>query len=171
MFFLLQAFACLSDKLEPLVEGVRTNKKHWIDLAQSSEAKFVNNNNDATSHNNNNQSSSNGCEKSSENKRPTLGSPTSKIESSKEAESQGTDSDNHSIGSHDINSTSNFADKIVGRLGVDLTTTSPFTEVPSYLMTKKENGWVHHGPDKIRLLRLTSLDDKPALGEQPILDQ
>ncbi|XP_055635245.1 dual 3',5'-cyclic-AMP and -GMP phosphodiesterase 11-like isoform X2 [Toxorhynchites rutilus septentrionalis] len=166
-----EAFASLSDKLEPLVEGVRTNKKHWIDLAQSSEAKFVNNNNDATSQNNNSQSSNNGCEKFSENKRPTLGSPTSKVECSKEGESQGTDNDNHSIGSHEINSTSNFAEKIVGRLGVDLTTTSPFTEVPSYLMTKKENGWVHHGTDKIRLLRLTSLEDKAGCGEQPVLDQ
>lgn len=28
-----QAFATLSDKLEPLVEGVRDNRGHWIDLA------------------------------------------------------------------------------------------------------------------------------------------
>lgn len=29
----LQAFALLSDKLEPLVDGVRRNKEHWLDVA------------------------------------------------------------------------------------------------------------------------------------------
>ncbi|XP_016963607.1 dual 3',5'-cyclic-AMP and -GMP phosphodiesterase 11 isoform X1 [Drosophila biarmipes] len=29
-----EAFATLSDKLEPLVEGVRDNRSHWIDLAE-----------------------------------------------------------------------------------------------------------------------------------------
>ena len=28
-----QSFAVLSDKLEPLVEGVRQNKQHWLELA------------------------------------------------------------------------------------------------------------------------------------------
>lgn len=63
----------------------------------------------------------------------------------------------------------------MGRLGVDLTTSSPFAEVPSYLMGKKENGWVGGGAtgagEKVRLLRLSSLEAKPATGEQPVLDQ
>lgn len=29
----MQAFATLSNKLEPLVEGVLANKKHWLELA------------------------------------------------------------------------------------------------------------------------------------------
>lgn len=32
----IQAFALLSDKLDPLVEGVRSNKQHWIEIAESS---------------------------------------------------------------------------------------------------------------------------------------
>lgn len=28
-----EAFAELSDKLEPLVQGVRSNKQHWLDIA------------------------------------------------------------------------------------------------------------------------------------------
>ncbi|XP_054083448.1 dual 3',5'-cyclic-AMP and -GMP phosphodiesterase 11 isoform X2 [Zeugodacus cucurbitae] len=34
-----EAFANLSDKLEPLVEGVRENREHWIDLAQQVQKK------------------------------------------------------------------------------------------------------------------------------------
>ncbi|XP_058450116.1 dual 3',5'-cyclic-AMP and -GMP phosphodiesterase 11-like isoform X3 [Malaya genurostris] len=153
-----EAFASLSDKLEPLVEGVRENKNHWIELAQSSKAKFANNNNDTTSQNNNNSSgnsskasnlrlaynSNSSSEESSENRRPTLGSRTS---------------------SHEINCASNITEKIVGRLGVDLTTTSPYPEVPSYLVAKKENGWIPHGNDKIRLLRLASLEGKTSGAE------
>nr|KAF7404075.1 hypothetical protein H0235_014769 [Vespula pensylvanica] len=30
-----EAFALLSDKLEPLVEGVRNNKRHWLEIAES----------------------------------------------------------------------------------------------------------------------------------------
>ncbi|XP_026667667.1 dual 3',5'-cyclic-AMP and -GMP phosphodiesterase 11 isoform X2 [Ceratina calcarata] len=30
-----EAFALLSDKLEPLVEGVRENKQHWLEIAES----------------------------------------------------------------------------------------------------------------------------------------
>lgn len=30
---LFQSFAMLSDKLEPLAEGVRRNKQHWLDVA------------------------------------------------------------------------------------------------------------------------------------------
>ncbi|XP_050600344.1 dual 3',5'-cyclic-AMP and -GMP phosphodiesterase 11-like isoform X3 [Bombus affinis] len=30
-----EAFALLSDKLEPLVEGVRKNKQHWLEIAES----------------------------------------------------------------------------------------------------------------------------------------
>ncbi|KAI4499692.1 hypothetical protein M0802_005262 [Mischocyttarus mexicanus] len=30
-----EAFALLSEKLEPLVEGVRNNKRHWIEIAES----------------------------------------------------------------------------------------------------------------------------------------
>ncbi|XP_043486757.1 dual 3',5'-cyclic-AMP and -GMP phosphodiesterase 11-like isoform X2 [Polistes fuscatus] len=30
-----EAFAILSEKLEPLVEGVRNNKRHWIEIAES----------------------------------------------------------------------------------------------------------------------------------------
>ncbi|KAG7205543.1 hypothetical protein KM043_007520 [Ampulex compressa] len=30
-----EAFALLSDKLEPLVEGVRDNKQHWLEIAES----------------------------------------------------------------------------------------------------------------------------------------
>lgn len=33
--FSKQAFALLSDKLEPLVEGVRKNKQHWLEIAES----------------------------------------------------------------------------------------------------------------------------------------
>lgn len=32
---LRQAFAVLSDKLNPLVQGVRDNKRHWLELAQN----------------------------------------------------------------------------------------------------------------------------------------
>lgn len=31
--FIPQSFAVLSDKLEPLVEGVRQNKQHWLEIA------------------------------------------------------------------------------------------------------------------------------------------
>jgi hypothetical protein len=31
--FIPQSFAVLSDKLEPLVEGVRQNKRHWLEIA------------------------------------------------------------------------------------------------------------------------------------------
>jgi hypothetical protein len=31
--FILQSFSVLSDKLEPLVEGVRQNKQHWLEIA------------------------------------------------------------------------------------------------------------------------------------------
>ncbi|XP_055547758.1 dual 3',5'-cyclic-AMP and -GMP phosphodiesterase 11-like isoform X3 [Wyeomyia smithii] len=188
-----EAFASLSDKLEPLVEGVRENKNHWIELAQSSKAKFANNNNDDTvSRNNNNNNSS--CsssiksdgfpnassrksslheqQSSESNKRPTLGSPTSNTQCTVVSNSPGTDNDNHSIGSHEINCSSSIAEKIVGRLGLDLTTTSPYPEVPSYLVTKKENGWIQHGNEsKIRLLRLSSLEGKTNASEQPVMDQ
>lgn len=30
-----EAFALLSDKLDPLVEGVRENKQHWLEIAES----------------------------------------------------------------------------------------------------------------------------------------
>lgn len=32
---LCQTFAMLSDKLEPLVEGVRSNKEHWLEKAMT----------------------------------------------------------------------------------------------------------------------------------------
>lgn len=35
--FLSQAFSVLSDKLNPLVEGVRDNKVHWLQLAQNAQ--------------------------------------------------------------------------------------------------------------------------------------
>jgi len=35
---LFQAFATLSDALEPLAEGVRRNKQHWLDRAAKSSA-------------------------------------------------------------------------------------------------------------------------------------
>ena len=31
---MLQAFADLSDKLEPLVEGVKENREHWLKIAK-----------------------------------------------------------------------------------------------------------------------------------------
>lgn len=34
IFYLLQAFADLSDKLEPLVEGVKKNREHWMQIAK-----------------------------------------------------------------------------------------------------------------------------------------
>ncbi len=33
LFFFLQSFAVLSDKLEPLVDGVRNNKQMWLQMA------------------------------------------------------------------------------------------------------------------------------------------
>lgn len=33
-FFFLQAFADLSDKLEPLVDGVKKNREHWLNIAK-----------------------------------------------------------------------------------------------------------------------------------------
>jgi dual 3',5'-cyclic-AMP and -GMP phosphodiesterase 11 len=33
LYFIPQSFAVLSDKLEPLVEGVRQNKQHWLEIA------------------------------------------------------------------------------------------------------------------------------------------
>lgn len=33
-FMITQAFALLSDKLNPLVEGVRQNKQHWLEIAE-----------------------------------------------------------------------------------------------------------------------------------------
>lgn len=33
----MQAFSVLSDKLTPLVEGVRENKVHWLQLAQNAQ--------------------------------------------------------------------------------------------------------------------------------------
>lgn len=41
-FFSSQAFGKLSDKLEPLAEGVRTNRLHWLDLAQEVQNKTKN---------------------------------------------------------------------------------------------------------------------------------
>ncbi|XP_037960082.1 dual 3',5'-cyclic-AMP and -GMP phosphodiesterase 11 isoform X2 [Teleopsis dalmanni] len=41
-----EAFAHLSDKLEPLVEGVRDNREHWIALAQEVQNKSILPNND-----------------------------------------------------------------------------------------------------------------------------
>jgi dual 3',5'-cyclic-AMP and -GMP phosphodiesterase 11 len=35
VFFHLQAFATLSEKLTPLVDGVRDNKNHWLEIAQN----------------------------------------------------------------------------------------------------------------------------------------
>ncbi|KZC08932.1 Dual 3',5'-cyclic-AMP and -GMP phosphodiesterase 11 [Dufourea novaeangliae] len=37
-----EAFALLSDKLEPLVDGVRKNKQHWLAIAESSRCKTDN---------------------------------------------------------------------------------------------------------------------------------
>lgn len=37
LFFILQAFSVLSDKLTPLVDGVRENKVHWLQLAQNAQ--------------------------------------------------------------------------------------------------------------------------------------
>lgn len=39
-----QAFAMLSDKLEPLVEGVRRNKQHWLDKAMSNHVDVIDEN-------------------------------------------------------------------------------------------------------------------------------
>lgn len=36
---MLQAFADLSDKLEPLVDGVKTNRDHWLNIAKESPTK------------------------------------------------------------------------------------------------------------------------------------
>lgn len=188
-----EAFASLSDKLTPLVEGVRDNKNHWLELARSSEAKFANNNNDTNSQNNNSktngnqlQSSSSNSnaagqnsttteETSSESKRPSVGSPRMRRSPNGSPTPPAADGDSHSISSSGGHA--DIAEKIVGRLGVDLTTSSPFTEVSSYLMAKKENGWVGTGggaggaTEKVRLLRLSSLEAKPATGEQPVADQ
>nr|XP_029715287.1 dual 3',5'-cyclic-AMP and -GMP phosphodiesterase 11-like isoform X3 [Aedes albopictus]XP_029715288.1 dual 3',5'-cyclic-AMP and -GMP phosphodiesterase 11-like isoform X3 [Aedes albopictus] len=176
-----EAFASLSDKLTPLVDGVKDNKSHWIGLAQSSKEKFANNNNSITSHNKNNNNiaiattNDTGEDKPNDlNKRSTLGSPVSNVQQCSSANNHAveTDSDNLSTGSHETNCSSSIAEKIVGRLGADLTsTTTAFTEVPSYLIAKKENGWLHSGSDKIRLLRISSVEGKSGSSEQPILDQ
>ncbi|XP_038114377.1 dual 3',5'-cyclic-AMP and -GMP phosphodiesterase 11 isoform X2 [Culex quinquefasciatus] len=186
-----EAFASLSNKLNPLVEGVRDNKNHWLELARSSEDRFANNNNDTTSQNNNknktnlsagsscnsnsNATTQNSSEETSEERRPSVGSSPASRRSPNGSPTPPVsvqDSDNHSIGSAGH---ADIAEKIVGRLGVDLTTSSPFAEVPSYLMGKKENGWVGGGTagagEKVRLLRLSSLEAKPATGEQPVSDQ
>ncbi|XP_065089280.1 dual 3',5'-cyclic-AMP and -GMP phosphodiesterase 11 isoform X3 [Ochlerotatus camptorhynchus] len=176
-----EAFASLSDTLVPLVDGVKDNKNHWLDVAQSSKEKFANNNNNMCSQNKN--SSTNTItedgeeeedvqeeaeeeekeeESSDNNLRPTLGSPTSNVQCSNANSTVDTDNDNHSIGTNETSNTStNIAEKIVGRLGVDLTsTTTAFSEVPSYLIGKKENGWVSPGSEKLRLLRLSSVEGK-----------
>ncbi|XP_062546494.1 dual 3',5'-cyclic-AMP and -GMP phosphodiesterase 11-like isoform X2 [Armigeres subalbatus] len=174
-----EAFASLSSKLTPLVDGVKDNKNHWVDLAQSSKDKFANNNNSIASHNKNNNSvatpnhiNNTVDDESSElNRRSALGSPTNYSRSNSANNAVDIDNDTHSTGSHDTNNTSNIAEKIVGRLGVDLTTTTAFSEVPSYLIGKKENGWLHSGSDKIRLMRISSVEGKSASNEQPLLDQ
>lgn len=48
--FVLQAFALLSDKLEVLVEGVRQNREHWLQIAE--EHKLLPTNNEKDSNDN-----------------------------------------------------------------------------------------------------------------------
>lgn len=54
--FIQQAFAVLSDKLEPLVDGVRANKSQWLELAQNVQNKPNHENSDAKATNINNNS-------------------------------------------------------------------------------------------------------------------
>lgn len=149
-------------------------------MAQSSKEKFANNNNNISSQNKNNSNNSTNTsteddeeadeeekeeeeeESSDTNLRPTLGSPTSNVQCSNTNSTADSDNDNHSIGTNESSNTStNIAEKIVGRLGVDLTsTTAAFSEVPSYLIGKKENGRVNPGNEKLRLLRLSSVEGK-----------
>uniref|UniRef100_A0A2M4CSB8 Phosphodiesterase n=1 Tax=Anopheles darlingi TaxID=43151 RepID=A0A2M4CSB8_ANODA len=131
-----EAFASLSDKLMPLIEGVLENKQHWIELAQTAKEVYANNNNTSES-NNNNHCKEHEEANDAEVKSSTAGSPTSSQETN--------------------NSCSNITEKIVGRLGVDLAT-PPFGEKMSYLVAQKGNGWVNG--DKVRLLRLSSSDGK-----------
>ncbi|XP_055601122.1 dual 3',5'-cyclic-AMP and -GMP phosphodiesterase 11 isoform X2 [Uranotaenia lowii] len=176
-----EAFASLSDKLKPLLEGVLTNKAHWIELAQSSKEKFANNNNDSTSHNNNHNNTNSCSTAQAHNK-------SSKNLEQKDSSDSSTGSRRRSskLGSPTLSKSNDMAEKIVGRLGVDLSCSTgmvPFSTdvvVPSILIcgNKKENGWTASsgsGAQKCRLMRLTSLEGKKttmAAGEggKPILD-
>uniref|UniRef100_A0A182TAU6 Phosphodiesterase n=1 Tax=Anopheles maculatus TaxID=74869 RepID=A0A182TAU6_9DIPT len=157
-----EAFATLSDKLSPLIEGVLENKQHWIEMAQSAKDAYANNNN--TSENNNNNNSKSHCteEHTDDHSPPQLGSPASNGTSRKlSLEPDCTDSGHHhSIGSHEPATNScSIQEKIVGRLGVDLASSPPYTDKPSFLVVgQKGNGWVNG--DKVRLIRLSSSDGK-----------
>ncbi|XP_058060795.1 dual 3',5'-cyclic-AMP and -GMP phosphodiesterase 11-like [Anopheles bellator] len=155
-----EAFAALSDKLTPLIDGVLENKKHWIELAQNAKDVYANNNNTSETTNNNNHCTNHDEAKENEDKPGShLGSPTSNGTESKIIQDLDcTDNGHHSIGSQETNnSCSNITEKIVGRLGVDLAT-PPYGEKLSYLVAQKTNGWVNG--DKVRLLRVSSSDGK-----------
>ncbi|XP_050086967.1 dual 3',5'-cyclic-AMP and -GMP phosphodiesterase 11-like isoform X3 [Anopheles aquasalis] len=155
-----EAFASLSDKLTPLIDGVLENKEHWLELAQTAKEVYANNNNTSENNNNNNHCKEHDAEANDEEvKNSVAGSPTSNGNQSKlTLDHDYTDNGHHSIGSQETNnSCSNITEKIVGRLGVDLAT-PPFGEKMSYLVAQKGNGWVNG--DKVRLLRLSSSDGK-----------
>ncbi|XP_053675303.1 dual 3',5'-cyclic-AMP and -GMP phosphodiesterase 11-like [Anopheles nili] len=161
-----EAFANLSDKLTPLIDGVLDNKKHWIEMAQSAKEAYANNNNMCENNNNNNNThcADHAEEKEGECKRSPLGSPASNGTSRKlSLEPDCTDSGHHhSIGSQEAGTsscTTSIKEKIVGRLGVDLASSPPYAEKPSFLVVgHKGNGMVHG--DKVRLIRLSSSDGK-----------
>ncbi|XP_073825840.1 phosphodiesterase 11 isoform X3 [Musca autumnalis] len=68
-----EAFSTLSDKLEPLVEGVRDNRQHWIELAQGVETKQTKKSNGIVKAKNNKYNNSNNCNnnKNSNNEKST----------------------------------------------------------------------------------------------------
>lgn len=62
MIIFFQAFSVLSDKLTPLLNGVKDNKVHWLEMAQNGQNKTNSTDDDADENkqaNNNNHSESN----------------------------------------------------------------------------------------------------------------
>nr|XP_040238527.2 dual 3',5'-cyclic-AMP and -GMP phosphodiesterase 11-like isoform X5 [Anopheles coluzzii] len=167
-----EAFATLSDKLTPLIDGVRENKQHWIELAQSAKEAYANNNNTSENNNNNKSPCTDHAEDDGHQQDGVvecvgspLGSPASNGTTPRKLslEPDCTDSGHHhSIGSHEsatTNSCRSIKEKIVGRLGADLASSPPYADKPSFLVVgQKGNGWVNG--DKVRLIRLSSSDGK-----------
>ncbi|XP_058124704.1 dual 3',5'-cyclic-AMP and -GMP phosphodiesterase 11-like [Anopheles coustani] len=185
-----EAFASLSEKLNPLIEGVLENKEHWLELAQSAKEAYANNNNTSENNNNNHlkhhqhnqhHNHHNHCTEHGEkanNKQPedggdcptpkrnSLGSPTSNGTTSKLSPPLDcTDNGHHhsiDIGGHDPTSTTGCTKNIKEKIvgRVGVDLASSPPYGEKLSYLVGQKGNGWVQGDKVRLIRLSSSDGK-----------
>jgi hypothetical protein len=140
----LQAFADLSKNLKPLVDGVKDNKQHWLELAQTAQETIKNRKNSIKSMsngsvNNNYYTSTNGSAKIDAN--TNINNNDDSI----------TNNNNNNSGD-EMNNASNDSSmkmsKIVGKFPLDGITNSIFT--PTYIKPSQNGFATYKSPAIVR---------------------